>query len=92
LWDKATGANTRVEQLKGASFRWAPGLPANIRVGRKGLPRSKISTLFKYLYITDTKSFIALELSFRAQARVSPINSTPANSCLYSQSRNFEEK
>jgi hypothetical protein len=27
-----------VEHLKGASSRWAPALPANIRLGWKGLP------------------------------------------------------
>jgi hypothetical protein len=37
LWVKP-GAYLRVEDLEGASLGWAPGLPANIRLGLKGLP------------------------------------------------------
>ncbi len=33
-------AYSRVERLKGASIRKVPALPANIRIGRKGLPRT----------------------------------------------------
>ncbi len=32
------GAYTRVEHLKAASLGWALALPANIRLGRQGLP------------------------------------------------------
>jgi hypothetical protein len=32
------GANPRVEHLKGASLRYDPTVPANIRLGWKGLP------------------------------------------------------
>jgi len=37
LWVRP-GAYPRVEHLKGASLKWAPGLTANIRLGLKGLP------------------------------------------------------
>jgi hypothetical protein len=33
-----SGAHTSVEHLKGASLGWALALPANIRLGWKGLP------------------------------------------------------
>jgi hypothetical protein len=53
----------RVEHLKGA----APTLPANIRLGWKGLPRKNTLAYNENLQITATNSFIA-----QASGRLQP--------------------
>jgi hypothetical protein len=47
-----------VEHPKGASLEWALDLPANIRLGWKGLPGTNTLAYNKNLYITAIKSFI----------------------------------
>jgi hypothetical protein len=43
-----TVAYPRVEHLKGASLGQAPALPANIRLGWKGLSRTNTLSYFEY--------------------------------------------
>ncbi len=50
-------AYARLKRLEGASLRQALALPANIRLGRKGLPRTNTLTYYENLLITTVKSF-----------------------------------
>jgi hypothetical protein len=47
-----------VEQLKGVSLGKTLALPANIRLGWKGLPRTNTLAYYENLQITPVKSFI----------------------------------
>jgi hypothetical protein len=55
-----TLAYTRVEHLKGASFRLALALLGNIRQGWKGLPGTDTVAYYENSYITDIKRFVSL--------------------------------
>ncbi len=48
LWVRL-GAYHRVENLKGVSLRWAPALPANIRLGWKGFPGANTLAYYENL-------------------------------------------
>ncbi len=52
----------RVEHLKVASLGWPLALPANIRLGWKGLPRTNKPSYYEYLLITVEKVSITLGL------------------------------
>jgi hypothetical protein len=54
------GAYHRVEHLKGASLGYASALPANIRLGWKGLPGTNALAYYEKAYLTSVKSFITL--------------------------------
>ncbi len=49
-----------MEYLKGASLGYALALPANIRIGWKGLPGTNTLANYKHSKITIVKSFITL--------------------------------
>jgi hypothetical protein len=49
-----------MDHLKGASLAWALALPANNRLGWKGLPRTNTLVYYEKLQITAVKSFIGL--------------------------------
>ncbi len=51
-------AYPRVEHLKGASLGKSPALPANIRLGCKGLPGTNTLAYYLYPQIMAVKSFI----------------------------------
>ncbi len=44
--------------MKGASLRYAPALPANIRLGWKGLPGTNALAYYEKSSLTAVKSFI----------------------------------
>jgi hypothetical protein len=44
------GAYPRAEYLKGASLKYAPALPANIRPGWKGLPGTNDPAYYEKFY------------------------------------------
>jgi hypothetical protein len=50
-----------VDNLKGASLVQAPNLPANIKLGCKGIAGSNNLVYHKNSYITDVKSFTTLD-------------------------------
>jgi hypothetical protein len=54
-----------VQNLKGASIGYAPGLIANIRLGWKRLARDKHSSLLRAFVNYGQKSFIILGKGFR---------------------------
>jgi hypothetical protein len=53
----APGAYPRVEHPIGASFGKAPALPANIRLGWKGLPEMNTLAYYENPYITAVRGF-----------------------------------
>ncbi len=57
LWVRP-GAHPRVEHLKCSSLRKALALPANIRLGWKGLPGTNTLAYYENPQITTVKSFI----------------------------------
>jgi hypothetical protein len=54
------GAYPRMELLKGASLGHTVALPANIRLGWKGLLGTNTQAYYENPYITAVKSFIGL--------------------------------
>ncbi len=54
------GAYPRVEHLKGPLLGKAPALPANLRLGWRGLPGKNILAYYEKPQITVVKSFITL--------------------------------
>ena len=52
------GAYPRVENMKGVSLGKALALPANIRLGWKGLPGTNTLAYYQKAYLTAVKSFI----------------------------------
>jgi hypothetical protein len=52
------GAYPKVEHLKGALLGQAQALPANIRIGLKGLPGTNTLAYYENLLITAVKSLI----------------------------------
>jgi hypothetical protein len=55
---QAPGDYPRVDHQKGASFGYASALPANIRLGQKGLPGTSTLACNKNFEITAVKSLM----------------------------------
>jgi hypothetical protein len=69
LWVRQ-GAYTRVEHLKGPSFRSALALFANIRLGWKGLPGTNTLAHYEKSVNYGCKKFYRIAPGFFAQARL----------------------
>jgi hypothetical protein len=54
------GAFPRVEHLNGVLLGYAPALPANVRLGKKGLPGTNALAYYKRGNLRSVKSFITL--------------------------------